>query len=298
MDYITLKRKKPELNQREQHYYKEVGKKIVPIEDQDEQRKIDEFMKKHHSETPPRTSRESGYSAYMFSGKKVQINPSMVKKRKIDKEHFLISRVSKAPTLPVSCLASTEHVVAMQKDVKDFKSESEPQTKQNVMYLISLSCSTKKLNVRKEKSAVLKLLHQYDNTLNKKNVGITYNKEKAVFEIRVSTQVADIQVLVQALNSKIKYKIVTCDFEDIGLNQGVCLVKRDASNPIHAMVNIVDSDSEKGFLERDAGTTSGRNTASYQDSNWTCNFFSSMPDMLKKTNYPKDTLAIKIFNAS
>ncbi len=293
---MPLKRKH-ELNQREQHYYKEVGKKIVPIEDEEEQRKIDEFMKKHHSETPPCTSRESGYSAYMFSGKKVEINISMVKKRKIDKEHYLISRAAKAPTLPVSCLASTEHIVAMQEDVKDFKSESEPQTKRNVMYLISLSCSTKKINVRQEKSTILKLLHQYDNTLNRNNVSITYSKEKAVFEIKVSTQVADIQVLVQALNSKKKYKIVNCDFGDIGLNQGVCLVKKDASNPIHAMVNIVDSDSEKGFLERDAGTTSGRNTASYQDSNWTCNFFTSMPDMLKKTNYPQSTLAIKIFNA-
>ncbi|WP_131777993.1 hypothetical protein [Legionella bozemanae] len=290
-------KRKHELNQREQHYYKEVGKKIVPIEDEEEQRKIDEFMKKHHSETPPSTSRESGYSAYMFSGKKVEINTSMVKKRKIDKEHYLISRAAKAPGLPVSCLASTEHVVAMQEDVKDFKSESEPQTKQNVMYLISLSCSTKKINVRKEKSEILKLLNQYDDTLNRNNVSITYNKEKAVFEIKVSTQVADIQVLVQALNSKTKYKIVNCDFEDIGLNQGVCLVKKDASNPIHAMVNIVDSDSEKGFLERDAGTTSGRNTASYQDRNWTCNFFTSIPDMLKKTNYPQSTLAIKIFNA-
>ncbi|MCE0722539.1 MULTISPECIES: hypothetical protein [Legionella] len=285
-------------SQREQHYYKEVGKKIVPVEDEDEQKKIDEFMKKHHSETPLHTSRESGYSAYMFHGRTVEVNTSMVKKRKVDKEHYLISRAPKAPTLPVSCLASTEHVVAMQGDVKDFISESEPKTKQNVMYLISLSCGTKKVNIRNEKSEILKLLHKYDNTLNRNNVSITYNKEKAIFEIKVSTQVADIQVLIQALTSKTKYKIVDCDFEDIGLNQGVCLVKRDASNPIHAMVNIADSDLEKGFLERDAGKTSGRNTASYQDRNWTFNFFTSLEDIRKKTEYPQSTLAIKIFNAN
>lgn len=294
---MPLERKR-QLSQREQHYYKEIGKKIVPIVDKNEQRKIDEFMKKHHSETPPHTSRESGYSAYLFHGRKVDVNTSMVKKRKIDKEHYLISRMPNAPTLPVSCLASTEHVVAMQKDVKDFQSESEPPKKKNVMYFISLSCSTKKINVRNEKSAILQLLQKYDNTLNRNNVSITYNKEKAVFEIKVSTQVADIQVLIQALTSKTKYKIVDCDFEDIGLNQGVCLVKKDASNPIHAMVNIIDSDSEKGFLERDAGTTSGRNTASYQDRNWTFNFFTSLDDMRKKAEYPQSTLAIKIFNAN
>ncbi|QLZ67716.1 hypothetical protein FOLKNPGA_00489 [Legionella sp. PC1000] len=292
-----MKRKRMS-SQREQHYYKEVGKKIVPVEDEDEQKKIDEFMKKHHSETPLHTSRESGYSAYMFHGRTVEVNTSMVKKRKVDKEHYLISRAPKAPTLPVSCLASTEHVVAMQGDVKDFISESEPKTKQNVMYLISLSCGTKKVNIRNEKSEILKLLHKYDNTLNRNNVSITYNKEKAIFEIKVSTQVADIQVLIQALTSKTKYKIVDCDFEDIGLNQGVCLVKRDASNPIHAMVNIADSDLEKGFLERDAGKTSGRNTASYQDRNWTFNFFTSLEDIRKKTEYPQSTLAIKIFNAN
>ncbi|AWN75650.1 hypothetical protein LEAN103870_16545 [Legionella anisa] len=285
-------------SQREQHYYKEVGKKIVPIEDEDEQRKIDEFMKKHHSETPSHTARESGYSAYMFHGRAVEVNTSMVKKRKVDEEHYLISRAPKAPTLPVSCLASTEHVVAMQEDVKDFMSESEPQTKQNVMYLIPLACSTKKITIRNEKSAILKLLHQYDSTLNRNNVSITYNKEKVVFEIKVSTQVADIQVLVRALTSTKKYKIVDCDFEDIGLNQGVCLVKRDASNPIHALVAIVDSNSEKGFLERDAGKTSGRNTASYQDRHWTFNFFTSLEDMRKKTEYPEDTFAIKIFNSN
>ncbi|CAM3004090.1 Uncharacterised protein [Legionella steigerwaltii] len=288
-------KRKLELSKHEQHYYKEASKKITPIEDEDEQRKIDEFLKRHS--TPPRsTARESGYSAYLFHGENVEVNTSMVKKRKVDKEHFLISRTAKAPKLPVSCLASAEHVVAMEDEVTDFKSESEPKTKQNVMYLISLSCNTKKANATNEKKAILKLMQEYDDTLNKKNVRITYNRKKAVFEIRVSTQVADIQLLVRALTSVPKYQIVNCDFADIGLNEGVCLVKKDASNPIHALVNIANSDTEKGFLERDAGTTSGRSTAAYQDRNWTFNFFSSLPDMRKKTEYPQSALAIKIIN--
>ncbi len=289
-----MKRKHPS-SEFEQHYYKEVGKKIVPIEDENEQRKIDEFMERH-STSPARTTRESGYSAYMFNGKEVEINSAMVRKRKIDTDHYLISRAPKAPTLPVSCLASTEHVVAMQDEVADFKSEFEPKTKKDVMYLIPLSC-IKKVNIQNEKKKILSLLQQYDDTLNKDNVRITYNRKKAVFEIRVSTQVADIQLLVRALTRKTPYKIVDCDFEDIGLNQGVCLVKRDASNPIHAMVNIADADAEKGFLERDAGATSGRLTEAYQDSNWTFNFFTSLEDMRTKTEYPQSALAIKIFNS-
>ncbi|KGP62850.1 hypothetical protein EP47_14310 [Legionella norrlandica] len=291
-----MKRKR-ELNKYEQHYYKEVGKKVVLIEDEDEQRKIDKFMERH-STTPSYTARESGYSAYMFNGRGVQVNTSMVEKQKIDRDHYLISRAAKAPALPVSCIASAEHVVAMQDEVTDFKSEFEPKAKQNVMYLILLSCSTKKLNVLKEKKAILNLLQKYDDTLTKDNISITYNKKKSVFEIKVSTQIADIQLLIRALTSSTKYKIVDCDFEEIDLNQGVCLVKKDASNPIHALVNIVNSDSEKGFLERDAGTTTGMLTETYQDRNWTFNFFTSLDDMREKTKYPESTLAIKIFNAS
>ncbi|WP_454785522.1 hypothetical protein [Legionella sp. WA2024007413] len=291
-----MKRKFPPSEQ-EQHYYKEVGTSLVCIEDEEEQRKIDQFMERH-STPPPHTSRESGYSSYMFQGSSVAVNTSMVKKQKIDKTHYIISRTSKSPTLPVSCLASTEHVIAMQDKVANFKSESEPKSKQNVMYLIPLSCGTKKMNARDEKKAILSLLHKYDNTLNKNNVRISYTKKTSVFTIKASTQVADIQLLVRALRSVKKYKIVDCSFKDIGLNQGICLVKRDASNPIHALVNIADSDSEKGFLERDAGTTSGRHTGAYQDCNWTFNFFTSLEDMRKRTQYPSNALAIKIFNAS
>ncbi|KTD65309.1 hypothetical protein Lsan_0825 [Legionella santicrucis] len=291
-----MKRKR-ELSKYEQHYYKEVSKKVVPIEDEEEQRKIDTFMEKH-STTPSRTSRESGYSAYLFKGKKIEVNSSMVKKRKIDEDHLLISRINKAPTLPVSCLASTEHVIAMQDEVDDFKSELEPQTKQNVIYLLPLRCHAKKVKVQSEKKAILNLLHEYDDTLNKNNVNILYNKDKSSFEIRVSTQVADIQLLIRALTSKKKYSIINCDFEDIGLNQGICLIKKDASNPIHALVNIANSDAEKGFLERDAGTTTGLYTTSYQDRNWTFNFFTSLENMREKTEYPEDTFAIKILNTN
>ncbi|MDR3503665.1 MAG: hypothetical protein P4L79_13895 [Legionella sp.] len=293
-------KRKQALTGYEQHYYKEVGNKVIPIEDPEEQKKIDAFMQKHNFITPPSTSRESGFSTYSFYGKSVNVNGSMLKKKKIDSDsgdHYLISRAPEAPKLPVSCLASTEHVIAMQELVADFKSEAFPKTKQNVMYLISLSCNAKKVNIQNEKKSILKLITQYDKEILKKDVHIIYNKEKAVFEITVSTQAADIQLLVRALTSKTQYKIVDCDFKDIQLNQGVCLVKSDASNPIHALVNIADSEHEKGFLERDAGTTSGSNNESYQDNNWTFNFFTSLNDMRKKTKYPENTLAIKIFNA-
>ncbi|CEG57674.1 hypothetical protein [Legionella fallonii] len=281
-------------NLREQHYYKESGKKVFHIEDKKEQEKIDAFMKRH-STTPASTARESGFSSYLFEINKVRINKAMLQKQKTDEGTYFLSRSSAAPKLPVSCLASAEHVVAMQDEVSDFKSELEPATKQQVMYQVLLSCSTKRLNVKRETAAILKKITQYDESLNKNNVSITYNKEKRIFDIQVSTQVADIQLLIRSLTSVKKYNITSCDFADISLNQGVCLVKEDTSNPIHALVNIADSDGEKGFLERDAGTTSGLNASSYQDSNWTFNFFKNLDDMLQQTAYPRNTFAIKIF---
>ncbi|WP_010652626.1 hypothetical protein [Fluoribacter dumoffii] len=286
-----------EKNKYEQHYYKEVKRKIAPIEDEDEQKKIDKFLQRY-STTPPSTSRESGYSAYLFKGKNVAINPSMVKKQKINKDRYLISRVPEAPKLPVSCLASAEHVVAMQDEVTDFKSESKPATKKKVMYLIPLSCGKRTMSIQKEKKALLELLQKHDGILNADNLQIIYNRKKRILEIMVSTQVADIQLLIRALNSTKRYKIVNCNFEDIHLNEGVCLVKKDASNPIHALVNIADSSSEKGFLERDAGTTSGRTTGTYQDSNWTFNFFPNLKDMRERSGYTQETYAIKIFNGN
>lgn len=63
-------KRKHELSKYEQHYYKEISKKIVLIKNEDEQRKIDRYMEKHTT-NPPRTTRESGYSAYLFKGKKL-----------------------------------------------------------------------------------------------------------------------------------------------------------------------------------------------------------------------------------
>lgn len=65
----------------EQHYYKEVGKKVLPIKNKQEQKKIDTFMKRHDN-PPSRTTRESGYSSYLFKAKSVEVNTSLVKKQK------------------------------------------------------------------------------------------------------------------------------------------------------------------------------------------------------------------------
>ncbi|WP_058535213.1 hypothetical protein [Legionella saoudiensis] len=285
-------KRKLESHSYEKNYYKETDGKILLIEDKGQQKKIDSFMRAHNT-TPANTAVEAGYSTYGFYGKKISINTSMLKKRRM-KACSELSRNDQAPTLPVSCLASTEHVIAMGNDVTNFESEFEPKTKLNVMYLIQLSCDNTK-NKQKIMQSILDTLHLHDDTLNKHNVKITYNSKKEVFEIRVGTQVADIQLIIQALNTKKEFNIIDCEFKDIGLNQGVCLVKRDASNPIHAMVNIANSERKKGFLERDAGTTSGRLAAAYQDSRWVYNFFTSLKDMREKTHYPQNTFAIKIY---
>lgn len=276
----------------EQHYYKEVGKRIVPIEEEKEKRRIDRFLERH-AVTPPATARESGYSAYMFHGDAV-VNTAVVKRKRIGEGCSLITRASRAPALPVSCLATTEHVVAMGDEVTDFKSEHEPKAKAKVMYHISLRCNAKLFAIRKEKRAILALIKEFDDTLDDDDIDIGFNIRKGIFEIKTSTQIADIQILVRALTSDKRYSILNCDFADIGLNEGVCLVKRDASNPIHALVNVVDSAAKKGFIERDAGTTTGLLTSAYQDRHWTFNFFTSLKEMRERTDYPATALAIKI----
>ena len=74
-------------SKRERHYYKEANDKISHIENKAEQRKIDAFMQKH-STTPANTSRESGYSSYLFGIRKVKINKSMLKKEKTTAQKF------------------------------------------------------------------------------------------------------------------------------------------------------------------------------------------------------------------
>lgn len=281
----------------EHHYYKEVEMKIMHINDENEQNQIDKSIEEDRI-PPPSTTRESGYSTYLFKGSNIEVNTSLVKKRKLDEQHYSISRAIDAPVLPVSCLASTEHIVALQNKVTDFKSEFEPEAKNKVSYLISLSCNSLITNLNKEKKTILNLILAWDPELNQDDIRISYNKKKFIFEIRASTQLADIQLLVCALTQETKYNIVQCKFKDIGLNQGICLVKKDGSDPVHALVNIANSEDEKGFIERDAGATTGLNTATYQDRNWTFNFFSSLEAIRKKNNFPEDALAIKIFKGN
>ena len=75
---------------------------------------------------------------------------------------------------------------------------------------------------------------------------------------------------------------------------GLCLIRGDASNPIHALVNIASTDGMKGFLERDAGLTSGKKTHLYQDNHWTFNLYSSLEDLQKRAGYSDKSHAVKL----
>lgn len=289
-------------NIHEQHYYEEKKRKIAEIDDPDVQKKIDDYLVKHNGLPPKGCTRESGFSSFVFVGDKIDINPSMVKKKKIKEGStaFVISRLTMSPKLPVSCLASTEHVISMQNEVKDFQSEYSPATKKQVMYQILMKCTAKGYRVASEKKLLSKLICEDDELLSEENLSVAFDRDKGLFIVEASTQIADIQQIIRNINGKNRYQIINCNFADIAVNEGICLLNKDASNPIHALVNVangldVNGIENKFFVERDAGLTSGKYTSSYQDNNWTFNFFQTLPELQSRTGYKNDSYAVKIY---
>ena len=292
----------------EQHYYMEDNngkkRKLSKIEDADEKKEIDAYMKRHRNHPPENTTRETGYSSLVVHAD-IKINPSMLKKKKVSQSKFkktadtfyIISRLEDAPKLPVSCLASTEHVVCMQNEVEDFKSEYKPTTKKQVMFQILVQCKEKKFDVDAKKNHLTETICKNDGVSCQENVSITFNEARKLFTVEISTQLADIQQVVRNLNHSKSYTIINSGFDEVALNQGICLLNRDTSNPIHALTNIGDSVNGKVLLERDAGLTSGLSAGSYQDNNWIFNFFQNMDDLKKRAGYKDNAYAIRILKA-
>ena len=248
-------------------------------------------MKKHGNLPPDGIAREMGYSSIAIDA---EINPSMLEK--VESSSVLIlSRLKDAPVLPISCLASAEHVISMQNQVVDFVSESQPSSENKVMYQILVRPFAIGNTRNTNKALLLKAFLTYDPQLRIKDVSIQFLTKTKLFSIEISTQIGDIQKTIKAIKSLKMFTIINYEFADIGLNEGLCLIKGNATNPIHALVNIANTDSKKGFLERDAGLTSGQKTASYQDNHWTFNFYESLSDLQHRTGYTEKSSAVRLF---
>ncbi|WED42438.1 hypothetical protein [Legionella cardiaca] len=282
----------------ESHYYRETKSKLTEILDVREKRRIDSYMASHNNFPPTGTARESGYSSLVFEGTQLEANTSMVDiERTDDDTTFILSRLAEAPKLPVSCIASTEHVVA-QEMVEDFVSEYIPESKMKVMYQILVRIDGVSL-ISLEKRKLAKEICKDDDILTLEDVIVSYDNARGLFVVELGTQVTDIQEVIRTLQKQSRYHIESCNFEEININDGVCLLKADASNPIHALANIAQGIDQGGmqtkfFLERDAGSTTGKKTAEFQDSRWTFNGFQSLDDLRKSTGYPADAYAFKI----
>ena len=286
---------------KERHYYRENLKRgLVEIKDKDEQEAIDAHMKKHRNFPPEGIACETGYSSLVLgsSSEEVSVNPSLLLKRRAagDSSAVIIERLRpKAPKLPISCLSAAEHVIALQDKVTDFVSDYKPASKKRVMYQILLQIAPTVMDFPTFETRVRTSLKRFDECLTDENIAIRFYRKAKRMSLDISTQTADIQKLIKGIKSIRECTIVNPAFPGIGLNEGICLVKSDASNPIHALVNVADTKDKKVFLERDAGLTSGLHTPFFQDSHWTFNPYRSLEDLKAKTGYSEKAFAVKLY---
>lgn len=293
---------------KERHCYREETLKrgLVEITDPDEHRVIATHMKKHRNLPPEGTACETGYSSLVLeaSVEEVEVNPSLLLIRRAagDSSAVILERLRPtAPKLPISCLSAAEHVIALQNEVTDFVSDYKPACKKRVMYRIVIQIAPSVRNFTEFETRLRAAIKRFDECLTDKSIAIHFARRIKRMFIEISTQIGDIQKLIKAITTIRECTIISPEFPDIGLNEGICLVKRDASNPIHALVNVAqikdkkDKKDKKVFLERDAGLTSGLHTPFFQDSHWTFNPYASVKDLKQKTGYSDTAFAVKLY---
>ena len=293
----------------ETHYYEETNTNKKPrvreIFDRKKQKDIDACLAKNNNVPPENTTRERGYSSIKIhcdmKHSKPKINPSLVRMRKVtsdDGTTYIISRLANgmAPDLPHSCLAATEHLLAMQDKVTDFRSEHEPASKKHVMYQILVKCTAKTYDIDDEITTINELVRKDDTKLKASDVTVTYDKDQKCFVVEVGTQVADIKQIVCNFDTSKNYKIINADFDKID-QDGIVAVNKFGENPIHAVANIFSADTSKGpikgYLERDAGKTSGETPSS--NKLWLFNIFNDANDFLRRNGYNKNARLIKVY---
>ncbi len=283
-------------DKKEVHYYKERYRTISEIHDPEMQKKIDQHIQTHQYLPPYNTAKESGYSSIgIATTKEININPSMVEKlHDSDSMKTIIRRLANPPALPVSCMATAEHVIALGNQVTDFVSEYQPKEKHQVVFQILVRSLVPNEIVSEAKSRLLRAILKHDPSLNKKDIRVMFCVKRKLYVIELNTQKGDVEETIKSIKKSPFNKIMDCDFSEVNLNEGLCLIKTSSPEYIHALVNIADSKVQKGFIERDAGLTSGLGAHRYQDRCWTFNFYKSLDHLKQETHFPSDSHAVKL----
>lgn len=290
------------IEKQERHYYRETNGKISEITRRETIQAIDTHMEENQGEPPEGIAREMGYSQVAVAkDDKPRFNPSMLQLASNgtrSSSSYMLAKLKNPPKLPVSCIAAAEHVIASQNRVKSFVCETEPKSKQHVMYRLVV----RSLGGRQYRREIPEILYQAildsDSKITPRDVLIsefTENRQR-YFSIEIGTQIGEIQKIIRNIKACKLVKLIDPEFDKIALNEGVCLVKQDTSNPIHALVNIAQfpHSSKKCMLERDAGLTTGLTANAYQDSKWTFNMYENLEELKHRTGYKPDSYAVKL----
>lgn len=279
------------------NYYREQNKRKRPTVELVTDHKLQAELEQDYARTKRAKndfSIERGYRQLATEVKqddKFDVNPSLLttaeKKTESSSSAFLLERLTDAPKLPVSCIDSTEHVVAMGDAVADFKSPSSPSTKNDVVYRILI----KKVAVTAKTLA--SVIREGDEAIQEGHIKLTSHFNHIAIEI--GTQVGDCLSIIQNL-VKHGFEIINCDFANIQKNEGICFVdkttKTKEGGPIHAVVNIASSShSGKVFLNRDAGSMSGV-FHGYTDANWLFFKARDMADLRKQVGFGDERFAV------
>ena len=259
---------------------------------------VGSYMKKH-GKMPYGTTREVGYFFIQRPElPKVIINPSMLKEdHRVDEDGsrvVTISRIDEAPKFPVSCIAASEHLVAMGDKVTNFVSETEPEAKKKVMYQVLVRINMVLYDVESEIKRLLDALLKFDKELARDSISIRFDATKDVLVVEVGTQVGDIQKIIQGIRSLRYFHIVKPAFSDIVLNDAICFINKEDPSQLHVLANIADSPVDKCFLDRDVGATSSGHVATYQDNHWIMNSYTSLEQIAAKRNM-RSYDAIRLF---
>ena len=281
----------------EKHYYREKKGIVSEINDPIAKTQIDEHILLPGNLPPESTARETGCSSIeLDSATQVDINPSMLGTSS-SSHSLIISRLKIPPALPVSCLAAAEHVIAMQNRVSDFVSELEPASKKRVMYRIFARLHSHWNYIKEDEQRLFEAILNHDAQLSENDIMISTDRKSKLCTIEVNTQNGDIQNIIKAIKGVQGVKILNAEFNEIGINEGICLINGDGSNPIHALVNIANVNDKKCFLERDAGLMTGseKSNLSYRDRHWTFNAYSDLSEIQQQSGYKKNSIAVKLF---
>ncbi|MFZ4077776.1 MAG: hypothetical protein ACOYKA_07310, partial [Legionellaceae bacterium] len=183
---------------------------------------------------------------------------------------------------PVSCIAASEHLVAMGDKVTDFVSETEPEAKHRVMYQVLVHISMVLYDIESEKKRLVDALLKFDKELARDSISIEFDAIKDLLVVEVGTQRGDIQKIIQGIRSLRYFHIVKPAFSDIALNEAICFINREDPTQLHVVANIADSSVDKVFLDRDVGATSSAHVETYQDNQWIMNSYTSLEQIADK----------------